>query len=195
MVECVEELTCLQGLPPHEATPETRAAFQAASKAFSSMAPYYMPIYQPFGVPATPGPGLDPAAGDNPVAGVPAAETHARARQVANAAVAASIAATKQLLQGQISLLQERLSSLEAVEEAALRPPQSETAQGLGAAGTPPAAQDGAASNGSEVPSTPAVPAVGPSTAPPGTGSGADISAGTGQSSVPEVEVPGGGTA
>ena len=117
---------CLQGLP-HEATPETRAAFQAASKAFNSMAPYYMPIYQPFGVSAEPGPApSDPGAADSPgpAPAPPAAETHARAQQVANAAVAASIAATKQLLQGQIALLQERLSSLQVVEEAALREPQ-----------------------------------------------------------------------
>lgn len=119
------QLGVLQGMS-HEATPETRAAFQAASKAFSSMAPYYMPIYQPFGVSAAPGAVPDPASGDTAAAGVPAAETHARAQQVANAAVAASIAATKQLLQGQIALLQERLSSLRVVEEAALREPESE---------------------------------------------------------------------
>lgn len=127
-----------------------RAAFSAASKAFTRLAPYYMPIYQPFGAdaqaaggtaqsgPAAAGAGAGTSAaqtsGDQATGealrAVPAmsAGRHAdaqnpqyeRARRAASAAVAASITATRELLRGQISLLQERLERLDMVENAAL---------------------------------------------------------------------------
>lgn len=133
---------------PNNAPTEMRAAFSAASKAFARLAPYYMPIYQPFGVEAqagdagAPQPGTaaggstntaqatgDQATGEA-LRAVPAmsAGRHAdaqnpqyeRARRAASAAVAASITATRELLRGQISLLQERLDRLDMVEDAAL---------------------------------------------------------------------------
>lgn len=140
-------LRVLQVLP-NDAPTEMRAAFSAASRAFARLAPYYMPIYQPFGAEAQASSASDqPAAaaggggtstaratGDQATGealrAVPemSAGRHAdaqnpqyeRARRAASAAVAASITATRELLRGQISLLQERLERLDMVEDAAL---------------------------------------------------------------------------
>lgn len=135
---------------PNDAPTEMRAAFSAASRAFARLAPYYMPIYQPFGAEAQAGSASDqlPAAAGAGRASTGTAQTtgdqatgealravpemsavrHAdahnpqyeRARRAASAAVAASITATRELLRGQISLLQERLERLDMVEDAAL---------------------------------------------------------------------------
>jgi len=136
---------------PADAPTEMRAAFSAASKAFARLAPYYMPIYQPFGAEAQAAGGSDqPAAAAGGGSGASSSTAHVsgdqatgealravpgmsagrhtdsqnpqyeRARRAASAAVAASITATRELLRGQISLLQERLERLDMVEDAAL---------------------------------------------------------------------------
>eukprot|EP00892_Ulva_mutabilis_P006520 jgi/Ulvmu1/423/UM001_0430.1 len=133
---------------PNDAPTEMRAAFSAASKAFARLAPYYMPIYQPFGAEAQAGGGGDQAAPATGGASTSTAQTtgdqatgealravpamsagrhtdtqnpqYERARRAASAAVAASITATRELLRGQITLLQERLERLDMVEVAAL---------------------------------------------------------------------------